>query len=349
VSVQALESDDDARWDEFVYTHSDATLYQTVRWRDFVTEVFRHEARYLIASHHGRVSGVMPLFLIRQPLLGSKLISLPYDVGAGGPLVSDAASEDALIGHALALAKELRVKYLEIRCGRARPALDRAGMRMSEPVLISDMELDGETAVWSRVRKDHIKAMRKADTRGVKVTPATTLDDYLAFYDVYLRVFRDFGTPPYDANYFTCLWRSLHAAGNVKLLLARVDGRCLGGLMFFCAGTNLVSKFAACLPEAVPLRAYAALYGEAIRLGLTLGYRRLSWGTSSHQQKGLVEFKEGWGSTTRTAAMYQSTIRGSAPSIERYYDSRGLAQRAWRHMPLSLTRMVGPALNRWFC
>ena len=119
--------------------------------------------------------------------------------------------------------------------------------------------------------------------------------------------------------------------------------------MLFCWQTNLVSKFAACLPEAVPLRAYAALYWQAILLGLDEGYRRLSWGTSSRDQTGLIEFKERWGSQTQPVCVYSLPVRGKAPDLERYYDSHGLTRRLWRKLPLPATRWLGGPLNRWFC
>jgi lipid II:glycine glycyltransferase (peptidoglycan interpeptide bridge formation enzyme) len=123
----------------------------------------------------------------------------------------------------------------------------------------------------------------------------------------------------------------------------------VGGLLLFCWGKNLVSKFAACLPEAVPLRAYVALYWRAIQLGLKSGYRRLSWGTSSRDQTGLIEFKERWGARTQPAVLYDLPVKGKIPSIEKYYDSEGLAHRVWRMLPLSATRNIGGLLNRWFC
>lgn len=349
MTTRPLEDGDSPQWEQLVSTHPDGTLYHTLAWRDIVRDVFGHEPRYLVAEASGRITGGLPLFLVRHPLLGSKLISLPYDVGAGGPIAADPATETALIDQAIALARSLRVGYLELRSGTPRESLDRAGLTRSEPVIISEMDLGDEAAVWSRVRKDHLKAIRKAETRGIRITSAATADDYAAFYDVYLQVFREFGTPPYGARYFSCLWERLHATGAARLLLARLDGRCVGGLLLFCGGRIIVSKFAACLAEAVPLRAYAALYGEAIRLSVPLGYRSLSWGTSSRSQTGLVDFKEGWGAVSRSAAVYQMPIRGAAPSIERYYDSNGLAQRAWRRLPLSVTRAIGPSLNRWFC
>ena len=339
----------EADWMSFVDGHPDATLYHTLPWRDFLAAVFGHAPCYMVAQDGDRISGVLPLFHVRFPMLGSKLISLPYDIGSGGALADSAAAEQALAGAAMALARERGVDYLELRHGSERPALAPLGLRTQTPVLISDMVLESEAAVQSRVASDHRKAVRKAASRGVTVRLAETQQDYQAFYDVYLRVFRDFGTPPYQARYFTALRERFHADGSVRLFLADAGGRCVGGLMMFCWRRSLVSKFAACLPEAVPLRAYAALYWRAIEFGLANGYRRLSWGTSSRDQGGLIEFKERWGATTQPVVLYDLDVRGRAPDLASYYDSGGLARKVWRRLPLGLTRAGGAVLNRWFC
>ena len=339
----------DAHWTTFVQSHPDATLYHTTVWRDFITDVFGHTPRYLVARDGDRIAGVLPLFHIRVPLVGSKLISLPYDIGSGGALAESDAIEQHLATAAMTLARELGVDYLELRHGSARPALASLGLRTQEPVLISDMTLESEAAVAKRIASDHRKAVRKASSRGVTVREAETLHDFMSFYDVYLRVFREFGTPPYAARYFSELWRRLQSTGGVKLFLAETGGRCIGGLTMFCWQQTLVSKFAACLPEAVPLRAYAALYWRAIEFGLAGGYTRLSWGTSSRDQAGLIEFKERWGSTTQPVVLYDLDVRGHAPDIASYYDSGGLARRVWRKLPLGVTRAGGALLNRWYC
>jgi FemAB-related protein (PEP-CTERM system-associated) len=349
ISVRLLRDADGEMWTRFVAAHPDATLYHTLQWRDVVHEAFGHRALYLTCTTGTEISGVLPLFEIRHPLLGSKLISLPYDVGSGGALTMHAGVERALLERAIELAREIRANYLEVRCGTQRPVLDELGMQRSEPVLVSEMLLDGEEQVRQRVASDHRKAVRKAETRGITVREATSLEDFCRFYEVYLRVFRDFGTPPYGTTYFPTLWRQLFPSRRVRLLLAFHAERCVGGLLLFCWGRNLVSKFAACLPEVVPLRAYAALYWQAILLGLAEGYHRLSWGTSSRSQTGLIEFKERWGALTVPAAIYALPIRRPVPSLERYYDSEGLLRRLWRFVPLPATRWIGAPLNRWFC
>jgi len=350
VSVRQIASNDTARWEEFLAKSAGANLYHTPAWRDVVAECFRHTPVYLLSERANQVTGVLPLFLIRNPFLGCKLISMPYDIGSGGAIAADHESERALVAQAVVIARDYGAKFIELRPSRPQPVLAELGFRHSEPVIISDMELGaGETAVWERVSKDHMKAIRKAKTRGVEVRVANTRRDFHDFYAVYLEVFRAFGTPPYGSRYFELLHDKLHPSAAVKLFTAHVDGRCVGGLQLFCWGKNLVSKFAACLPEAVPLRAYPALYAAAIEFGVTAKYETLSWGTSSRAQKGLIEFKEGWGATSRAAQIYSMPIRGAAPDLEKYYDGDALPQRVWRKLPLSWTRVMGQPLNRWFC
>lgn len=347
--VRPLTEQDSAAWEQFVNGHEDAVFYHTLAWRDFVQRVFAHRPHYLVCEQNGRITGILPMFLVRFPLLGSKLISLPYDIGAGGPLVSEPTAAIHLAERAMQLARELRAGYLQFRCAEKSEALAHLELEESEPVILSEIILDNEQAVWSRVEKDHRKAMRKAGRRGIVTREAASLDDYLKFFDVYLQVLRDFGTPPYGRGYFERLWQDIAPGGGVRVILAELEGRCVGGLLMFALGRNLTSKFAAVLPEAVPLRAYPALYGRAIEIGLEENFGRLSWGTSSREQTGLIEFKERWGAVSTPTVFYDLTVTSRPPDIGKYYDTEGLKRRAWKRLPLVLTPLLGAPLNRWFC
>lgn len=347
--MRPLEASDAEAWTAFLASHGDATLYHTLPWRDVVCSVFGHTPCYLIAQDGDVVRGVLPLFEVRAPLLGSKLISMPYDVGSGGPLGRDEASEHALGAAAVELAKNRAVGWLECRTGTARPPLGALGFDRSEPVIISDLYLETGKDPWKAVNKDHRQSVKRAGTRGVTVREAASLEDFDAYYRVYLRAFRDFGTPPYGPAYFPTLFRLLKPGGLVRVLLAEVEGRCVGGMLIFCWGSTWINKIAAVLPEAVPMRAFAALYGFALDLAVRERVGRFSFGTSSKQQSGLIDFKERWGAVSHPATIYQLAVRRRPPSLERYYDEGGLAQRLWRRLPVAVTPPLGQLLNRWFC
>jgi len=350
--IRALKTGQESAYEAFVAGRPESNLYHRLAWRDLLCAVFRHSAEYLVAWRGDVICGVLPLFRVRVPglpLLGSKLLSLPYDIGSGGPLADDAASARALVQVAVDRARTSRVSYLELRVGRPVPWLTEMGFRSSQPALTSEMTLGDAESVWSHVSKDHRKAMRKACRRGVAVREGTTRADFERFYEVYCRAFLAFGTPPYPARYFRELHARLASRGAVRLLLAEAQGRTLGGLIFFQAGGNLVSKFAASLAEGQALRVYPALYGRCIELALEAGCQRLSWGTSAPSQTGLIAFKERWGAHTSPVLAYSLSVAKPAPDLARYYDSEGWPQRAWRHLPLPITQWLGGPLNRWFC
>jgi len=349
LTIRELGNADAARWQQFVTDYPAANLYHTLLWRDVVRDVFGHHPVYLFAEEAGLIRGILPMFHVRFPLLGSKLISIPYDIGSGGSLAVDEAAEVALAEHAVACARDLRVGYLELRYSSPRAWLEPLGFQRSEPVIISEMILDGEEQVTARISKDHLHSVRKATKRGVQVREAKSWEDYLSFYDVYLRVFRDFGTPPYGRRYFRALWQHLHPHGAVRLLLAEVHGRVVGGMQLLAWGKYLIDKFAMCLPEAAPLCGNAALYWEAMRLGLKSGFRYLNMGTSTRSQVGLLAFKDRWGARSFPAAVYSLHVHGRAPDLEKYYEGYGAVRQMWRKLPLRFTSILGGLLNRWYC
>ena len=350
VPTVRLAGDDDAeRWSSFVAAHPESTVYHTLPWRDVVRSAFGHRSRYALAEQDGIVRGVLPMFDVRAPLLGSKLISMPYDLGSGGPLAVDAAAETALMTAAIALATGSGARYLELRCNCRRPTIEGFGLRHDAPALISDLVVDDEAATWDRLHGSQRKAVRAAEKRGVTVREGETIDDLMTFYRIYLRVFHAFGTPPYAPRYVAAVWTHLRPAGMLRVLLADVRGKTVAGMLMFSAGGTLTNKLTMALPEAEPVRAVAALYWRSIQLGLKLGHRVLGLGTSSPAQTGLLTFKERWGATHRPAAVYSLALRGRVPSLDRFYDSEAWPRRLWRRLPLALTPHLGGLINRWFC
>ncbi len=336
-------------WDAYIAGNRDADLYHTREWAALIREVFGHRPHYLLARRGSRPVGVLAIFEIRLPLLGRKLVSMPYDAGSGGPLADDPEAERALAGHALALAKELRARSLELRCGHDRPSLESMSFHVDHPIMLSETCLEAGSEAWERVAPDQRKSLSKAERRGVRVRLADDPADYDAFYEVYLRVFRDFGTPPYARRYFVAVSRSLVPHARAQLLLAEREGAVIGGALLFCFGSTAISKFAVVLPDAVEYRTFSALYGKTLDICIERGFRKVGWGTSSRTQTGLIDFKERWGAETRPVTIYTRTRSGRPVSLEKYYDSDPLARKLWRRLPVRLTPVPGHTLNRWFC
>ena len=347
--VRRATPPDESEWLNLLRTAPSASLYHTPAWGRFISSVFGHREEHLLSRRGTTLTGVLPMFRVKAPWSRARLVSLPYDVGSGGTVATDDESVALLVTEAMRVARHDGLHSLELRPAKPVPVLETLGLERSDLVVVSTLPIESHDATWQRVSTDNRQSIRKAAKRGVTVRPATSVEDYVAFYDVYLKVFRAFGTPPYGRRYFTELYHAFHSSGESRLLLAVVDGRIVGGLLAFVFGRGIVSKFAAVLDEVVDLRVYPALYGACIDLSLELGATWLSWGSSSRAQVGLIDFKRRWGATAETAVRYTLSVTGSPPDIERYYDTDGLARRLWKHLPLPATSVFGGLLNRWFC
>ena len=73
----ALRGCDDAAWDACVSSHEMGNIFHTRAWQRAVARCFPHEVYDMHALRGDRVAGVLPLYHIRAPLLGSMLVSVP--------------------------------------------------------------------------------------------------------------------------------------------------------------------------------------------------------------------------------------------------------------------------------
>jgi hypothetical protein len=88
-------------------------VYHTSAWRKVVEETYAHQAFYLMARSGDRLCGVLHLFLIESRLFGRALASCPF--ASAGAICADGEEEtDSLVEHAMSLARENRVDYLEL-------------------------------------------------------------------------------------------------------------------------------------------------------------------------------------------------------------------------------------------
>jgi hypothetical protein len=103
------ETRTDADWDAYVRDRTTATAYHFSGWPRLIARACGHEPRLLAAERDGRITGVLPLILMRSRLFGRFAVSLPF-LNAGGILADDEESAAALFAEASAVAQEARVR-----------------------------------------------------------------------------------------------------------------------------------------------------------------------------------------------------------------------------------------------
>src|SRR5947208_12076077 len=84
-------------WGQVVAGLSQSTLAHSPEWFTVVRTAYGHDPLYLSAEDGDGRLGLLPAFVIRRPVVGTVVTSMPF-LDAGGPCSSSAALAQALVG-----------------------------------------------------------------------------------------------------------------------------------------------------------------------------------------------------------------------------------------------------------
>lgn len=102
------------RWDEFMKSHLNGSPFHLANWMKTIEETYFFEpVLYVYKNENHNIGGVFPFSLIKTPLIGSRMVSLPFSDYCG-PLCNDPMHKGELLARVIEEYKE-QVKYIEVR------------------------------------------------------------------------------------------------------------------------------------------------------------------------------------------------------------------------------------------
>jgi FemAB-related protein (PEP-CTERM system-associated) len=338
-AVEVHEENDAAAWDGFLASHSSASFYHLSGWTRVNGEALGHRCLQLAASRDGRVVGVLPLVLVSSPIFGRILCSMPF-VNFGGPCAVDEGVAQALESAARARADELGVDYLELRC--AGPLATELPSSLRKISMTISLAPDPET-LWNAFTSKHRKNVKRAykDELAVKSGGGELLPE---FYALMQQSWRSLGTPLYSRRYFEAVLSTF--PDLTRIFVCHQNGNPIA--VALCGYFNGVVEglWAGGGPLARKLDANFVLYWEMIRDACLRGCHSFHLGRSTADSGG-EEFKRKWNAESRQLYWYfHRPNGGEMPALNVDNPKYRLAIAAWRHLPLAVTRVIGPPLAR---
>jgi FemAB-related protein (PEP-CTERM system-associated) len=326
-------------WDDYVRSASGAGHCHLSAWGRVIERSYGHRPFYLRASNNGSLKGILPMVLLGSRLFGKSLVSLPF-LDDGGICADDHSTAVALHREALRLCQDNHVGCLDLR-HRESSGLD---LRPHGSKVTFVLDLDSKSdAVWNRLDSKARNQIRKAGNNGLTVSWSGLegLDD---FYDVFAENMRDLGSPVHSRKFFATIFEEF--PDTTRLILVHDGIQVIGG------GVCLAFKDTVIVPWASSRREYLSkcpnnlLYWEAIRWSCEKGFRRFDFGRSS-PGSGTYRFKKQWGAIEKSLSWEiwtKDADRG--PMIESRDARFALMARAWKLLPVPVTRVCGPMLRK---
>lgn len=338
----------DPRWDSFVRASDSGTFCHLGAWSQVLRRTYHYRPYYLaVENPASNLVGLLPLFFVRSPLTGRKLVSLPFS-DVCGPLTTNQEDLRTLLGHACTLREICQAKYLQIRSSRSD--LTEAEPRLTTDARYLDFVLrlsDGPAAIWSNPvaakARTHIRKAIKSD---VAVQAGETEHDLRAFYALHLKTTKKHGMPAQPYAYFRNFWEILRPACAVRLLLARHLGRVVAASLFVGFGDCVQYAYNASEPDSLIVGPNYLILWQAIQWACEAGYGRFSFGKTSRENEGLVHFKRGWGADEIPIVYYYHPEAAGLTSTN--YGERSARYQTvtqlWRTLPAPITNALGGLL-----
>lgn len=343
VEVELLSRKDENEWQEFVRKHPNSCVYHTLEWSRVLESSFSFKNMSIIARKDGEIAGIMPLFLVKFPFLGKKLISIPFDTEFGGCLCYNNEIARVMVDFSKSIARKHGVKYLEIRSANELPYCH--DFVRKNPVYHTHLTLTSIEDNWNRIKKNHRVAVKQSQKRGVK-TFVTEEKEYLnILYKEFLKFFRSVASPFYPKRFFL----HIHKLGMLKLVIAEYDEDVIGGSILLYFKDKVIYRFGVAKEEYLKLRPYNAIIWKCIEWAIQNGFRLMTFGYTYPSQKGLLKFKEGWGCVSKKSNHYYYTVNGTIPNFEKQYGKFIFIRRMYKRLPLAVIQPLGGVVRRWVC
>jgi FemAB-related protein (PEP-CTERM system-associated) len=341
LKIRPLSLQDHVRWDAFVEAHPCGTPFHLLAWKATLESSFGYEPRYLIGMDGEVVRAVLPLFFIRNPIMGRVLLSTPFAV-YGGILADSPEAAQAMKAYVSALAKDLDVEHLELRNGFPEQCVGFERLSRYVTFTQETATADGEELLGALPKKTR-NLVRKTLKLKYETRPAA---DLKKFYDLLSRNYRRLGTPVFPRRYFETLLRNFGKRVDAREIL--LDGKVVAASINFLYRSEMHTYYAASDQDCLHASPNNYMYFDYLLWAARHGYRRFDFGRSKHNT-GTFEFKRHW-TTEMRELPYEILLvkRKELPNISPANPKFDLALKVWPRIPLGVTRLVGPRLVRLF-
>lgn len=336
-TVKCLEQSDEERWDIFVKSSPQATFFHRVGWRHVIEQAFGHSCHYLYTEDAGRITGILPLAEIHSRLFGHALISTPFCV-YGGIVAQDESAEALLRQAAVKLAEELQVDYLELR--NRKPGQSNWPTKDLYVSFRKTIQSDHEANLQAIPRKQRAM-VRKGVEADLQVCAGAGLSE---FYAIYAESVRNLGTPVLAKKYYALLKEVF--AEDCEFTVITHHQKPVAAVMSFYFRDEVHPYYGGSIAEGRDLKANDFMYWVVMQRAVEKGVRVFDYGRSK-RDTGSYRFKKHWGFEPQPLPYAYYLVRAkTVPDVSPANRKYSLFIKAWKHLPLPVSRVVGPWIAR---
>jgi FemAB-related protein (PEP-CTERM system-associated) len=350
VTVDVVNNSNEVKeeWDHFLEGSKNASFGSLFDWKILYEETFGFKTFYLSIKEDNKLIGILPLVLIKSPLIGkgSFLVSTPYVTQSGLCLNREQFDLLPLIYTLKKLIKDCRAKYVELRQLFPYPS-DTLIMRKNFFTFHLDLS-HGVEGLWKGFSSEVRNRIRKAQKSGVEVKTGQDIHFIKGFYKVFSKRMKELSFPNYPKDYMEAIMKIFYNRSRIVLVLFK--GKVIGGMLVISFKNTLSMPYVASLVEYNHLCPNNLLYWEAIQQAIQGGHTIFDMGRS-REGTGTFQFKKKLGAVPVQLYYQYLSPEGEKGDIKNLFDMEGsplfnIYSSIWRRLPTPFTNLIGGYLIR---
>jgi FemAB-related protein (PEP-CTERM system-associated) len=339
VEVRELRHGEEGDWDEFVTASPSGTFCHLSGWKTIVERTLGHRCVYLTARRNGNISGVFPVSVVRNPVFGDCLVSLPLAMYAG-VCADDENSYFSLLKAGQDLALGMGVKYLEMR---NRSEVYPVSLPSRDLYVTFTQDLTpGPEKLLQGLPRDTRYMVRKSLKGNLEWVQDLSVDE---FYEIYARSVHQLGTPVFPRRLFSLLKSEFPK--QCRIAGVRKNGIAIAGVMSFYFRDQVMPYYGGALREYNADAPNNFMYWNLIAQSCNEGLRVFDFGRSK-VGTGSYKFKSAWSMDVKPLPYRYHLVRAKeVPQMSPADAKFQLPVATWKKLPFSWTKVIGPRVIRW--
>lgn len=338
--IEQMQEHHAKAWDDFVFQHEHGSPFHLNAWRRSIEQTFPYRSIYLMAMEGTRVRGVLPLFLVKNILLGRVLLSVPFGV-YGGMLAETPEAKKLLRQEVIRLGQAFKVQYVELRNANTQQCLGFS--RINRYVTFTQEVGSSEDAILESIPRKTRYMVRKSLKQGFETRVVRGRSN--VFEDLYARNLRKLGTPNFPSEFFARLSANFGKAVDIREVL--LEDKVVSAVLTFYFRDRVLPYYGASDPAFNAVAPNNFMYYDLMRWSGANGYSIFDFGRSKKHVSGSYDFKAHWGMVEQELPYEMLLVkRKSLPNFTPSNPVFSAPRKLWQKLPLSVTRAVGPMFLR---
>lgn len=332
---------EEENWNNLLISTPGCSFFHTSNWADVLSKSYNYKPFYLCARKENTFISLLPVMEVNSALTGRRGVCLPF-TDTCEPIAENAQQFQKLFDQAVSLGKKQKWKYLEIRGGEKYLSAKKPSQLFWGHTL--DLSC-AQQQLFSNLRDSTRRNIKKAQNENINVTISTSPQSMMDFYRLNTMTRREHGLPPQPYKFFQHLHNQVIARDMGFIATAFLRDCAIAANVYFKFGHEVIYKYGASDKAFQHLRANNLVMWEAIKWSIDQGFAKLYFGRTEPENKGLMQFKAGWGVKPYQIYYYRYDLQKNGFAVD-HSEINPFFTKLFSKLPIPVLEIMGRILYR---